>query len=108
MVLDSNKSSKRSLEDQDSNQPDNKRPRNNNESSTSSGSGSLPPSLPSAPSSGSSPSSSSDTSCKVVDDGGSVYKSSREDYEFNYYTLVILDFIIFILKALAEDDGDKD
>lgn len=107
MVLDSNKSSKRSLEDQDSNQPDNKRPRNNNETSTS-GSGSLPPSLPSAPSSDSSPSSSSATSSKVVDDGGSVYKSSGEDYEFNYYTLVILDFIIFILNALAEDDGDKD
>jgi len=107
MVLDSNKSSKRSLEDQDSNQPDNKRPRNNNENS-SSDSGSLPPSFPSAPSSGSSPSSSSGSSSKVVDDGGSVYKSSGEDYESNYYTLVILDFIIFILKALAEDDGDKD
>lgn len=106
-MVDSNKSSKRSLEDQDSNQPDNKRPRNNNESSTS-GSGSLPPSFPSAPSSGSSPSSSSASSSKVVDDGGSVYKSSGEDYEFNYYTLVILDFIIFILNALAEDDGDKD
>lgn len=105
MVLDS-KNSKRSLEDQDSNQPYNKRPRNNNDSSTS-GSYSLPPSLPSAPSSGSSPSS-SDTLSKVVDDGGSVYKSSEEDYEFNYYTLVILDFIIFILNALGGDDGDKD
>jgi hypothetical protein len=107
LVLDSDKNSKRSLEDQDSNETDNKRPRNNDESSTS-GSGSLPPSFPSAPSSGSSPSSSSATSSKVVDDGGSVYKSSREDYESNYYTLVFLDFIIFILKALAGDDGDKD
>lgn len=94
MVLDSNKSSKRSLQDQDSNLPDNKRPRNNNESSTS-GSGSLP-------------SSSSATSSKVVDDDGSVYKSSREDYESNYYTVLILDFIIFILNALGGDGGDKD
>lgn len=93
MVLDS-KSSKRSLEDQDSNEPNNKRPRNSNESSTS-GSGSLP-------------SSSSATSSKVVDDDGSVYKSSREDDESNYYTVLILDFIISVLNALGGDGGDKD